>query len=105
MLLRNIADVKRLKQGVGPNLATRGSTELVHALPANDLVGAMNSFTVPVVLGGGKKLFVDGSARHSLEPTSSRVSPYGLIVGHNEREGDIKIDDTPYFPSDREIAR
>src|SRR5687768_12646198 len=32
VLLRDIADVKRLKQEDGPNLVTQGSTELVHAL-------------------------------------------------------------------------
>ena len=37
VLLRDIADVKRLKQEDGPNLVTQGSTELVHALLANDL--------------------------------------------------------------------
>jgi dihydrofolate reductase len=57
--------VKRLKQEDGPNLVTQGSTELVHALLANDLVDAMSIFTLPVVLGGGKKLFADGSAPHS----------------------------------------
>ena len=62
VLLRDIADVKRLKQEDGPNLVTQGSTELVHALLANDLVDAMSLFTVPVVLGGGKKLFADGAA-------------------------------------------
>src|SRR5438477_7567636 len=62
VLLRDIADVKRLKQENGPNLVTQGSTELVHALLAEDLVDAMSIFTVPVVLGGGKKLFADGSA-------------------------------------------
>jgi dihydrofolate reductase len=91
VLLRDIADVKRLKQEDGPNLVTQGSTELVHALLANDLVDAMSSFTVPVVLGGGKKLFADGSAPHSFKLTRSRVSPNGLIVGHYEREGEVKI--------------
>ena len=43
----------------GPNLVTQGSTELVHALLANSLVESMSIFTVPVVLGGGKKLFAD----------------------------------------------
>ena len=38
VLLRDIADVKRLKQEDGPSLVTQGSTELVHALLANDLV-------------------------------------------------------------------
>ena len=41
VLLRDIADVKRLKQEDGPNLVTQGSTELVHALLANDLVDAL----------------------------------------------------------------
>src|SRR5258707_13109416 len=106
VLLRDIADVKRLKQEDGPNLVTQGSTELVHALLANDLVDAMSIFTVPVVLGGGKKLFADGSAPHSFKLTRSRVSPNGLIVGHYEREGVIKIGDTMLdSPSEREIAR
>ena len=106
VLLRDIADVKRLKQEDGQNLITQGSTELVHALLANDLVDAMSVFTVPVVLGGGKKLFADGSAPHSFKLTRSRVSPNGLIVGHYEREGEIKIGGAPLdSPSEREIAR
>ena len=106
VLLRDIADVKRLKQEDGQNLITQGSTELVHALLANDLVDAMSVFTVPVVLGGGKKLFADGSAPHSFKLTSSRISPNGLIIGHYERGGEIKIGDTALdSPSDREVAR
>jgi dihydrofolate reductase len=106
VLLRNIADVKRLKQEDGPNLVTQGSTELVHALLADDLIDAMSTFMVPVVLGGGKKLFADGSAPHSFKLTRSRVSPKGVIVGHYEREGEVKIDDTLLgSPSEREIAR
>ena len=106
MLLRDIAAVKRLKQEDGPHLVTQGSTELVHALLANDLVDAMSLFTVPVVLGGGKKLFADGSAPHSFTLTRSRVSPHGLIVGHYERAGAINIGDTALdSPSDREVAR
>src|SRR5687767_1428000 len=106
VLLRDVADVKRLKQEDGPNLVTQGSTELAHALLAHDLVDAMSIFTVPVVLGGGKKLFADGSAPHSFKLTRSSVSPNGLIVGHYEREGEIKIGDTTLdSPSEREIAR
>jgi dihydrofolate reductase len=106
VLLRDIADVNRLKQEDGPNLVTQGSTELVHALLANDLVDAISIFTVPVVLGGGKKLFDDRSAPHSFKLTKSRVSSNGLIVGHYERDGEIKIGDTTIdSPSEREIAR
>jgi dihydrofolate reductase len=106
VLLRDIADVKRLKQEDGPNLVTQGSTELVHALLAQDLVDAMSLFTIPIVLGGGKKLFADGSAPHSFKLSGSRVSPSGLIVGHYEREGEIESGDVALdSPSERELAR
>ena len=106
VLLRDIAAVRRLKQENGANLVTQGSTELVHALLANDLVDAMSIFTVPIVLGGGKKLFADGSAPHAFKLTRSRVSPNGLIVGHYERESEIEISDAGLdSTSDREVAR
>jgi dihydrofolate reductase len=106
VLLRDIADVKRLRAGDGANLVTQGSTELVHALLANDLVDAMTIFTVPVVLGGGKKLFADGSAPHAYKLTRSRVSSTGIMIGHYERDGEIKIGGTALdSPSEREIAR
>jgi dihydrofolate reductase len=106
VLLRDIADVKRLKQEHGPNLVTQGSTELVHALLANDLVDGMSIFTIPVVLGGGKKLFADGSAPHSFKLTSSRVSANGILVGHYERAGEIRIGDAALdSPTELEIAR
>ncbi len=106
VLLRDIADVKRLKREDGPNLVTQGSTELVHALLAHDLVDAMSLFTLPLVLGSGKKLFADGSAPHTFKLARSRVSPSGLIVAHYERDGEIKIGDTALdSPSEREIAR
>jgi len=106
VLLRDIADVRRLRDENGPNLVTQGSTELVHALLANDLVDAMTIFTVPVVLGGGKKLFADGSAPHAFTLTRSRVSGTGIMIGHYERDGEIKIGGTELdSPSEREIAR
>ena len=106
VLLRDIGDVKRLRQEDGPNLVTQGSTELVHALLANDLVDAISIFTVPVVLGGGKKLFADGSAPHSYKLTRSRVSTTELTIAHYERAGEIKLGDTAFAPpSDAERAR
>ena len=62
---------------------------------------------VPVVLGGGKKLFADGSAPHSFKLARSRVSPNGLIVGHYERDGEVKVADATADspPSELETAR
>ena len=106
VLLRNIDDVKQLRQQDGPNLVTQGSTELVHALLAHDLVDGMSIFTVPVVLGGGKKLFADGSVPHSFSLTRSRVSSNGIVIAHYDRAGDIRIGDTALDnPSAAEQAR
>ena len=106
VLLRDLADVKRLRQEDGPNLVTQGSTELVHALFTNDLVDAISIFTLPVVLGSGKKLFADGSVPHSYKLTRSRISTTGLTIAHYEREGGIKIGDTAFDkPSKAEEAR
>jgi dihydrofolate reductase len=106
VLLRDIDDVKRLREEDGPDLVTQGSTELVHALLANDLVDAISIFIVPVVLGGGKKLFADGSAPHSYKLSRSRISSTGLLIAHYERAGDVRIGDTALDqPSKAEAAR
>jgi dihydrofolate reductase len=106
VLLRDIADVKRLRNEEGPNLVTQGSTALVHALLENDLVDAIATFTVPVVLGGGKRLFADGSAPHAYKLTRSRVSSTGVVIGHYERDGEVKVGAAELdSPSEREIAR
>lgn len=94
VLLRDVAAVKKLKQEDGPGLVTQGSTELVHALLAADLVDALSIFTAPVLLGGGKKLFADGSAPHAYKLTRSRVSSSGIMIAHYERAGEVRIGDT-----------
>jgi dihydrofolate reductase len=106
VLLRDIADVQRLRQTDGPDLVTQGSTELVHALLANDLVDRMTIFTVPVVLGSGKKLFADGSAPHTYTLAGTRVSSTGILIARYERGGEIKIGNTEHEnPSSAEAAR
>jgi hypothetical protein len=54
-----------------------------------------------VILGGGKKLFADGSAPHRLELTRSRASSTGLVTAHYERAGDIRVGDTPLMSQAR----
>jgi dihydrofolate reductase len=106
VLLRDISEVKKLREEDGPNLVTQGSTELVHALLAHDLVDAISILTIPVVLGGGKKLFANGAAPHGYKLTRSRISTNGLLIGHYERAGDVRIGDTAVdSPSELELAR
>ncbi len=59
-----------------------------------------------MVLGGGKRLFAEGSAPHAFRLTESRAAPNGLIVGHYERDGEVTLGNTMTdSPSQREIAR
>jgi dihydrofolate reductase len=89
--LRNAAiDVARLKKEDGPALVTQGSTELVHDLLAAGLVDEIRTFTFPLVLGKGKRLFGNESASHTFKLTHSAISPNGLIAATYQRGGEVK---------------
>src|SRR5439155_23118930 len=78
--LRDAAkDVAKLKQEDGPPLITQGSAELVHSLLAAGLVDELRTFTFPVLLGKGKRLFSDDSKPRAFKLTQSVVSPNGII--------------------------
>lgn len=89
--LRDAAeDVAELKQEEGPALLTQGSAELVHALLAADLVDEIRTFTFPVVLGKGKRLFDPSSRPRTFKLTHGAVSPNGMIAATYVRDGDVK---------------
>ena len=91
VMLRDAAkDVARLKQKDGPPLVTQGSTELVHSLLAAGLVDEIRTFTFPVLLGKGKRLFSDDSQPRSFKMTNSTVSPNGIIHATYVRDGEVK---------------
>lgn len=84
------SDVAKLKHEDGPALVTQGSTELVHALLAAGLVDEIRTFTFPVVLGNGKRLFDATSEPRAFKLTHSAVSPNGLIAATYLRDGEVK---------------
>jgi dihydrofolate reductase len=99
VVLRDAAkDVAKLKQEDGPALVTQGSADLIQTLLAEDLIDEIWTFTFPVLLGQGKKLFGDGVKPGAWKVTSSRVSPTGLIVAQYVREGDVKTGDYAMNP-------
>jgi dihydrofolate reductase len=100
-------DVARLKQEQGPALVTQGSTEVVHALLAAGLVDEIRTFTFPVVLGKGKRLFDATSQPRAFTVTHSAVSPTGLIHATYVRAGEVKAGTVggAEQPSPAELAR
>jgi dihydrofolate reductase len=106
--LRDAArDVATLKQERGPALVTQGSTEVVHALLAAGLVDEIRTFTFPVLLGKGKRLFGDDGQPREFTVTHSVVSPKGLIAATYARAGEVKTATVSGAeePTPAEIAR
>jgi dihydrofolate reductase len=55
-----IESVRALKAQPGGDIATDGSSQLVHALLANDLVDDLHLLLYPLMLGGGKQVLPPG---------------------------------------------
>jgi dihydrofolate reductase len=100
-------DVAKLRQEDGPLLVTQGSTELVHALLAAGLVDEVRTFTFPILLGKGKRLFDDRSEPCAFTLTHSAVSPKGLIHATYVRDGAVQTATIggAEAPSPAELAR
>lgn len=98
--------VAALKQGEGPRLLTQGSSVLVQALLARDLVDEIRLLTFPVLLGRGKRLFGPDSAPRTLALAGSAVSSTGVTMATWRRAGPVE---TGTFelpePSAAELAR
>jgi dihydrofolate reductase len=106
--LRDAAeDVARLKHEDGPALVTQGSTELVHALLAAGLVDEIRTFTFPLLLGKGKRLFDESSEPRVFTVTHSALSPNGLVHATYARAGEVQTATIggAQEPSTAELAR
>lgn len=102
-----VKDVAKLKREDGPALVTQGSTELVHSLLAAGLVDEIRTFTFPVLLGKGKRLFDESSEPRTFKLTYSAVSPNGLIHATYVRDGEVTTATVggAVEPSAAELAR
>ena len=81
--------VSKLKQQSGPDLHVYGSGNLLQTLVKHDLVDAFWLKIYPLTLGGGKRLFADGTIPAAFKVTESKVSPNGVIIVNYERAGAV----------------
>jgi dihydrofolate reductase len=65
-IVRDLAEVRRLKEGPGRNMHAVGGATLVSSLMNAGLVDEIRLVVQPIILGGGTLLFKDVKARHSL---------------------------------------
>ncbi len=82
--------IRQLKQQSGPDLHVYGSGNLLQTLLKHDLVDAFWLKIYPLTLGGGKRLFAEGTIPAAFKVTDSQVSPSGIIIVNYERAGAVK---------------
>ncbi|MDG2531213.1 dihydrofolate reductase family protein [Caulobacter endophyticus] len=85
-----VEGVRRLKAGTGPDLLTQGSTQLVHALLAADLVDEMQLMVFPLLLGPGRRLFDEAAAPGAWTLTGSILADTGVVVNRYRRDGPVR---------------
>jgi dihydrofolate reductase len=78
--------VAELKEQPGKNLVVLGSGDLVHTLMENDLVDEYGVMINPIVLGSGKRLFREGSAKRPLRLVRSMSTSSGVLIATYEPE-------------------
>lgn len=79
-----IEEIRKLKAGPGKNILSDGSSQLVHALLANDLVDELHLLVYPIVLGSGKRVFA-GGASNRFQLKEARPYPTGVVGLHYTR--------------------
>lgn len=90
VFLKNVADIKKLKNSDGSDLQVHGSGKLVQLLLKNDLVDELWLKIYPLTLGPGKKLFEGGAIPAAFAMTESTVTPSGVIIANYRRAGEVK---------------
>jgi dihydrofolate reductase len=83
-------EVKRLKEQDGPQIQIHGSGDLIQTLLKHDLVDELWLKIFPATLGGGKRLFAEGTIPASFRLLECKNSPNGVIVATYKRAGEVR---------------
>lgn len=85
-----VEELKKLKEGEGPDMQVHGSSKLIQTLLQNDLVDELWLKIFPITLGKGKKLFGEGVIPAAFTLIETQTSPSGVIFANYKREGDVR---------------
>jgi dihydrofolate reductase len=101
-----VQELIKLKEQDGPALQVHGSGNLIQTLLKNDLVDELWLKIFPITLGGGKRLFAEGTIPAGFKLLDSVVSPKGVIFASYARDGEVKKGSfVNNEPSETELAR
>lgn len=75
-----VEEVAALRNQPGGDIVVHGSAQLVQTLVKNDLVDELRLMVFPVLLGSGRRLFDETSAKKSLRLTDSKMVGDGIAI-------------------------
>lgn len=90
VILRDVNELKKVKDSDGPDLQVYGSSNLLQTLMEHDLVDEFWLKIFPITLGSGKRLFDHGAKPYSFTLYDSKVTPNGIIFAYYKRNGEVK---------------
>ena len=80
-----IESIRALKAMPGKTIATDGSSQLVHAMLANDLVDELHLLVYPLTVGSGKRVIPAG-LHTTFTLTAATPYPSGVVGLHYQRK-------------------
>lgn len=86
-----VTQIRQLKEQSGPDLWVHGSGGLIQTLLANDLIDTMHLWTFPVTVGGGKRLFGEGTQPRTMRLIDSKTSTSGVLIAEYEFAGPLEV--------------
>ena len=78
-VVRNVDDLRPIKQETGKDMHAVGGATLVSSLLNAGLVDEIRMVVQPIVLGGGKAMFKDVVGRHPLRLAETQMLPDGVV--------------------------
>ena len=90
VLIKSLADIKKLKNSPGSDIQVWGSSKLVQLLLKNDLADELKLKIHPLTLGKGKKLLDNGTIPAAFTLIESIVTPSGVMIANYKRAGKVK---------------
>jgi dihydrofolate reductase len=90
VFLKDVDDIKKLKEGEGGDIKVHGSGNLAQTLFRHDLVDELCLMIFPITLGTGKHLFGEGTISATFELTDSLITKKGIIFAYYKRAGEVK---------------
>ncbi|HMS65113.1 MAG TPA: dihydrofolate reductase family protein [Ignavibacteria bacterium] len=90
VILKSLAEIKKLKNSKGSDIKVWGSAQLVQLLLRNDLVDELCLKIYPLILGKGKKLFAGDTIPTAFTLTDKKITPSGVIFANYKRSGKVR---------------